>query len=210
MNFDLKTKQFVNPQAYPYPIKTKYGFWLKWVFVSIIGFFVSLLWVEIGERPDMGILAGAVGGTVIGFAQWCVLRQYIYQPWQWIFASIIGWTVLGYSHIGAIAWVAPRTLDLLQRISYGAIDGSQVGICIGFLQWLALRIQVPRAWKWLWVSPLCWTVGLSVGWAFGGVMRQTTQLFLADVLGLTLTWTIVAGMTGIALVRLLWISDDYW
>jgi hypothetical protein len=51
---------------------------------------------------------------------------------------------------------------------------------------------------------------LSVGWAFGGVMRQTTQLFLADVLGLTLTWTIVAGMTGIALVRLLWISDDYW
>lgn len=209
MNFDLTTPKSVHPPTYPYIIKTRSVFWLKWVFVTVIGFFVSLLWVEIGERPDMGILAGIVGGTVIGFAQWCVLREYIYQPWQWIFATIIGWAVLGYSHLGAIAWVAPRTLDLFQRILYGSLDGGQVGICIGILQWFALKIQVPRAWKWLWVSPLCWTVALSVGWTFGGVLRQSTGLFLADVLGLTLTWTMIAGMTGLALVRLLWIVDDW-
>ncbi|MEL7037894.1 MAG: hypothetical protein AAFO04_20095 [Cyanobacteria bacterium J06592_8] len=199
----------MKPQAYLYEIKTKYGFWLKWVFATAVGFFVSLLWIEIGERPDMGLLTGVVGGTTIGFAQWFVLREYINQPWQWIIANTLGWAVLGYSHIGALAWVAPRTLDTSTRIIYGIIDGGQVGIWIGFLQWLVLRIQVPRAWKWLWVSPLCWTIGLSIGWAFGGVMRQSTEFFLGDVLGLMLAWTLIAGMSGIALVRLLWILDDW-
>ena len=209
MNFALTTKPLVNPQTHRFEIRTQSGFWLKWVFVTVVGFLASLIWVEIGERPDMGLLAGAVGGAAIGFAQWFVLKQYIYQPWQWIFASIIGWAVLGYSPIGAIAWVAPRTPDLFDRILYGIIDGSQVGLWIGLWQWFALRVQVPRAWKWLWVSPLCWTVALPIGWAFGGVIRESTRLFLGDVLGLTLTWAMVAGMTGIALVRLLWIVDDW-
>lgn len=195
----------MNPQAYSYTIKTQSGFWLKWICVTVIGFVVSLIWIEIGERPDLGVLEGAIGGLIIGCAQWYVLRQYIYQPWEWIIVNLVSWSLLGLSDFGAIGWVAPRTLDILLRIFYGSLDGFRTGIWIGLWQWYALRSQIPRAWKWIFVSPLCWTVGLSIGWTFGGLMRQATDLFLGDVLGLTLGWAIVGGMTGFALIRLLWI-----
>ena len=53
--------------------------WLQWIFVTLIGFLASLYWLEVGERPDLNAIDGAVGGAVIGAAQWWVIRPKLPQ-----------------------------------------------------------------------------------------------------------------------------------
>jgi hypothetical protein len=47
-----------------------------------------------------------------------------------------------------------------------------------------------------------------MGWGLGGLLRQLTNLFLAEVIGLSLTWAIVGGCMGQLLTRLLWLEKD--
>ncbi len=51
-------------------LKTKFNiftFTLLWSFTTLSGFFLSLFSVEIGERPDVGILEAVVGGFALAF-----------------------------------------------------------------------------------------------------------------------------------------------
>lgn len=196
----LDVKPFFND----FYLQTKTTFWWQWVFVTVVGFLVSLLWIEIGERPDIGALEGAIGGLVIGVAQWCLLRQYIFYPVRWVFINVLCWCVLGILGVGALGWVAPQTLNLGWRIFYGIFEGIKIGLVIGFGQWLVLHTEIARPWRWIVGSLIWWTVSLSIGWTFGGILRLMTDFFLGDVIGLMITWFLVAGLTGIALAQLLW------
>jgi hypothetical protein len=159
--------------------KVGYGFWFQWVLVTMLGFMVSLHWIEIGTRPELGSLEGAVGGSLLGF--------------------------LG---IGALGWVAPRDMvDIFLRAVWGLIEGMKVGFVIGGLQWLVLRGQVPNAWRWIVASMLGWAVGLGAGWTVGAILRMRTGLFLGEVLGLTVTWAVMAAVTGVCLIELLQRDD---
>ncbi len=193
-------------QTHSYPIKTKFGFLSKWIFATIAGFAISLFWIEIGERPDLGVIQGVLGSITIGIAQWFVLRQYIIQPWQWILTSIIAWGLLGYSDLGVLGWVAPRSLNLGLRLFYGCRDGFLIGLWLGLWHWWALRLQVLKSHCWLWWTPCFWGIGLGAGWVFGGLLRQLSNVFLAEVIGLSLTWIIVGGCMGKILTQLLWID----
>ncbi|NER32009.1 MAG: hypothetical protein F6J89_31485, partial [Symploca sp. SIO1C4] len=44
-------------------------FWWQWVLVTLASFLVSLLLIEIGERPDIGTFEGVIGGSLIGLGQ---------------------------------------------------------------------------------------------------------------------------------------------
>jgi hypothetical protein len=46
-------------------------------------------------------------------------------------------------------------------------------------------------------------VAIPVGSAVGFVLREFTQLFLGEVIGLTITWLVVAILTGINAYKLL-------
>lgn len=183
-------------------VQTDLGFVLQWIFVTIAGFLVSLLWIEIGERPDLGVLEGAIGGLIISVAQWFVLKQYIYQSWRWIFIHIFLWSIIAATPLGLIGWVTPRTLNLTSRMTYGLIEGVKLGLCLSLGQWWVLRTEVFHAWRWILASVVSWGVALPIGWIFGSLMRQETSFFLGDVLGLLLVWTIAAGLGGTALTRL--------
>ncbi|CAD5954154.1 hypothetical protein PCC9214_02749 [Planktothrix tepida] len=185
-------------------LETDLGFIIQWIFVTLAGFLVSLIWIEIGERPDLGALEGAVGGLIISVSQWFVLKDHISQSWRWIFVHVLIWTIIGLTPIGLLGWVIPRTLNLTPRIVYGVIEGAKLGLCLSIGQWWVLRTEVLKPWRWIIASVLSWGIALPIGWMFGGILRQGTSFFLGDVLGLVLVWTIVAGMTGIALTRLLW------
>ncbi len=181
--------------------KVGWGFWLRWSLATWLGFLVSLLLVEVGEKPDVSLWEGAIGGITIGLAQWLALRQHISVGIKWLAANSLIWGILGGIGLGAVGWVAPRTPDFSLRLFYGAINGAQVGALVGFVQWFALRPQVRRPWGWILTNMIIWALGLSLGWAVGGLLRCLTHLFLGDVIGLTITWAIVAILTGIGLVK---------
>lgn len=52
------------------------------------------------------------------------------------------------------------------------------------------------------MSAGAWTIGLPIGWGVGGVLRQSTSLFLSEVVGLAVAWMTIAAITGIALIWL--------
>ncbi|MGC9527789.1 MAG: hypothetical protein ACP5D7_19825 [Limnospira sp.] len=187
-------------------MQTERDFWTQWTAVTLAGFLLSLLWVQVGERPHVGAVVGAIGGLSVGTAQWFVLRNYISHPWRWIGMTAIAWCLLGLSPLGAIGWMAPRTPAIFLRILYGLTEGIKVGIWLGLCQWIVLRNSVFRGWRWVLASPLCWGVGLPLGWVLGGILRELTGFFLGEVFGLMLTWAIVAGLTGVGLIQLFWID----
>jgi hypothetical protein len=181
------------------PLKIGYSFWLQWILVTVAGFLLSLYWVEIGERTDISAVEGAIGGDVIGLAQWLVLRQQFSQAWWWVLASIVSWGLLAATDIGALGWVAPKTTYIPLRLVYGIVDGIIIGALLGVAQWFVLNKQVKIGWQWVLVSSTSWAIGLALGWLLGGVLRYFTGIFLAEIVGLTLGWVIVAAITGLAL-----------
>ena len=75
-------------------LQTDLVFILQWMFVTLVGFVVSLIWIEIGEKPDLGALEGAIGGLIISLAQWFILKQYISQSWRWIFVHVFIFSII--------------------------------------------------------------------------------------------------------------------
>lgn len=180
-------------------MKIARSFCFQWVLLTLVAFMLSLCFVEIDVKPYVGAMEGVVGGAVIGLAQGLVLRQRVEIAVWWVLASIVSWGLIGASNLGAIGWVAPRALMLEPRVISGVFFGLQVGAGLGVGQWLVLRHYVKRAIAWLLVSSLSWAIALPIGWALGGVLRLATHLFLSELVGLAVTWVIVAAITGIAL-----------
>ncbi|NJO40886.1 MAG: hypothetical protein HC769_07830 [Cyanobacteria bacterium CRU_2_1] len=183
--------------------RTGFGFWLQWVCVTVLGFLISLYWIEIGFKPDIGLMQGAIGGTVVGVAQTIVLRQRLPRSWEWAFATIVGWCFVDLLHVGVMGWVAPRTDATMGRLYYGMLDGVQVGLIVGAAQWLAIRRSLSQAWRWILGTGTAWAVGLSCGWIVGGILRLKTHLFLGEVVGLAFGWMMMGVLSGIVLVNLL-------
>ena len=180
------------------------AFWLQWVLVTIVGFLVSLYWIEVGEIHDLKAVEGATGGAVIGLAQWLVLRQQFSQAWWWVLVSIVVWVFMSSNGLGALGWVVPRDMYyLLSRVVYGAIEGAKVGALLGVTQWLFLREQALRASWWIFASTVGWAIGLALAWAVGAFLHKVTGIFLGEVVGLALGWVVVAAITGVALIWLL-------
>lgn len=179
------------------------GFGIQWTIHTLMGFLLSLLLIEIGERPDIGVLEGLIGGTIIGILQWMVLRPHLKQSGWWIAISAISWGIMGWSGLGAVGWIAPRTLNISVRLLYGLWEGAKVGFVLGVGQYVLLSHQVPQAWRWIIASVLDWAIALACGWALGGLLRLQFRQFLGDVIGLGCLWLLVGGLTGFALTLLL-------
>jgi hypothetical protein len=179
------------------------GFWLQWTGFTVLGFLLSLYWVEIGFKPDIDPWHAALGGATVGIAQFLALHPRVRHPWQWLLLSAIGWGVLAMTSVGAMGWVAPRTASFGVRISYGLPLGLQVGLVLGAVQWVALRSTGIRSLWWVPISGISWAIGLPYGWVVGGILRAQTGVFLAEVVGLAIGWSMVAAITASALVKIL-------
>lgn len=181
--------------------KIGWGFWLQWVLFTVIGFLVSLIFVEVGVKPYVGAFSGAIGGAILGLAQWLVLRNHIFRARWWIVVNIVAWLLIGASSLGALGWIAPRTEQILVRLLHGLINGALVGAILGLGQWFVLRKQIYREEWWMVANILAWAVGLPLGWAVGGFIYQMTNLFFSELIGLVVTWIFVGGVTGVVFMR---------
>lgn len=175
---------------------------LQWVLATVVGFLVSLYWIEIDIKPHVGVMEGVIGGAVIGFAQGLILQQRVGIAPQWLLVSVVSWGLIAASS-GAIGWIAPETLLLQLRLKFGVLQGAVVGALLGVGQWFVLRKQLKSPRGWIYASTASWAIAQAVGWTVGGILRQSTHLFLSEVVGLTMTRMIVAAMTGISLIWLL-------
>ena len=178
-------------------------FWLQWVLATVVGFLLSLYWIEIDIKPHVSVIEGVIGGAVIGFAQGFILQQRLAIALQWLLVSIVSWGLIATTNVGAIGWIAPQTLQLQGRLIYGGLQGALVGALLGVGQWFILRQQLKTAFLWILASAASWAIALGIGWFIGGLLRQATHLFLSEVVGLASTWFIVAAITGINLIWLL-------
>jgi hypothetical protein len=183
--------------------RTFIHFCWQWAIATSVGFGISLFFLEIGEKPDLGAIEGTIGGAIVGLLQSLLLVRWIPQPWLWILANAIAWGLLASSGIGAIGWYAPRTELLSIRLSYGAMYGAIAGLWLGLWQWLILRQYLVAAWRWILIMLSGWAIALSAGWVFGGKLRALTHLFLGEVVGLACTWAIVSLISSVALTLLI-------
>ncbi|ACB53321.1 conserved hypothetical protein [Crocosphaera subtropica ATCC 51142] len=176
---------------------------LNWTGVTLIGFLCSLVWIEIGEVPDLNPFQAMIGATIIGCFQALVLSRFLTHPWLWILSSIMAWTLMGGSSFGLIGWFAPRTNLIMVRLTTGLILGSVTGIWVGFWQWFILKPVLSKSYLWILFSGISWSLSLSIGWIIGGILRSATHLFLGEVIGLIIVWLLVGIQTGIVLSYLL-------
>lgn len=56
-----------------FPLQFNY---LSWTGVTLTGFLCSLVWVEIGEVPDLNTFQAMIGATIIGCFQALVLSRF--------------------------------------------------------------------------------------------------------------------------------------
>lgn len=178
------------------PKNTKYSFTCLWTLATFSGFLLSLLLIEIGEQPDIGVVEAAIGGFAIALPQGCLFKEPILCI-RWILSSLLGWSLITAIGIGGLGWFVFSTQFLPLRILYGAIYGGLGGLGIGLTQWLAISQPASVAWRWIFVSSASWAIAIPFGSAAGIVLRRFTHLFLGEVIGLAITWLLVGILTGI-------------
>ncbi|MEB3360160.1 MAG: hypothetical protein VKK04_25770, partial [Synechococcales bacterium] len=171
----------------------------------LLSFCLSLSVLTIGERTDLGLWQGIWGGGMVGLLQAFLLMRYRLGGVWWLGANTIAWGIAGASTIGVVGWFAPAGLTApILRLIYGAIAGLKIGLLTGFAQWFALRHTAPKFSPcWIALNAGAWIVGLGAGWAIAGVLRQVTNLFASEVVGLVIAWGVVGLVGGIALSLLL-------
>ncbi len=182
--------------------------WGTWSGLTWLAFGVSLLFIEIGERRELSAVDGLVGGALIGLAQWIALKPHIRQAYQWILVSALIWGALALFQVGAIGWMAPETPSLWIRAVMGLFYGAYVGAGLGAGQWWVIRKQVAQAWRWMPVTSGIWAIAIALGWTIGGALRIASNLFISEVIGLGLAWGAIATLSGLAIVKMLYPSNN--
>ena len=190
-----------NPMFFT-PTKAKFSFTFQWTIATFGGFLVSLCWIEVGEKPDVGVVQASLGGLAIAFAQSLMIRHSI-SSWRWVLATLLAWATITAIGVGAVGWIVPSTKVLPLRLLWGIALGGVGGFVIGLAQWTAIKKSVASAWQWIFVSTVSWAIAIPIGSTVGIVLLRLTRLFLGEVAGLAITWILVAIFTGINAHRLL-------
>lgn len=136
-----------------------FGLWMLTFLAMPIGGGIARLVAGPADSVASALLAGLLAGTVIGLAQWLMLRQWwSIAPW-WIAGTAAGMAI-GSALALVLAGVELTTAAVLLR-------GLIVGLVIAAVQWFIFREASPYAWLWALVVvaswPLAWFITMSVG-----------------------------------------------
>ena len=179
--------------------RNEIGLWLGWTLATAGGMLVGFLpTIPLVNLLDLGLAQIAVpvlAGTLIGFAQWIVLRRYVSASSDWILAGGTSWAV-GYVLGLLLIQTLPSTI-FVEVIGYLLF-----GVIVALVQWPVLRREIPNMLVWILASSIGWAAGF---WASEGVLPL---FFTGGLLEPPLSTTIIAvtsglvagAITGIALV----------
>jgi hypothetical protein len=187
-------------------VETKYriiNFAVKWVLATCLGFLSSLLIIEVGENPDLGVMEAAIGSLAIALPQSYLLRKAI-DPVKWVLSTLCAWVIMATMGVGVLGWTVTTVNFLPTRVFTGIIIGGIGGLLIGISQWwFAIPPLFPSSWKWVFVNTTSWMIATPIGSTIGLFLHKTTNLFLGEVVGLAITWLLVAIVTGIFAVKII-------
>src|SRR6266542_3351576 len=189
--------------------------WTGWVLVTTVGGAAAGVAVSALHEAIVltmrngagGILAslqlGALGGAIVGAAQWLVLRGRLERAHRWVWASAWG---------GVAAWLAGLACVLVIGLALpssavrstlaGACAGAAAGAVAGLAQSSVLASRVPRTAPWVTAIAAGGGVGGGVvGTLLGEILRGTVGAIpvgLGGYLGAwTLLWAIGAALNGV-------------
>ena len=156
------------------------------------------------------LCAGAVEGTVLGWAQASALRRDLPGLPRYRFATATGLAAVVAYAVGMLPSTLDGRLSGLHPLILGtaAVAGGVVLLgSIGTGQWLVLRRVLPRTRWWIAATAGGWTVGLGVFLLVATPLWQQGQpLWLTVVIGIlagALMAATIAALTGLAASRLL-------
>ena len=178
--------------------RNELGLWLGWTLATaggmLLGFLPTILLVNMLNLGLAQIAVPVLAGTVIGFAQWLVLRRYVTASTQWDWTDGISWAA-GYI-LGLLL------IQLLPSTVFAAFIGYFLfGVIVALVQWPVLRREIPQVFTWLVASAIAWAIGY---WASQAVLSLFTAPLIEPVVGtavIAITSGLVAGaITGLALI----------
>lgn len=178
--------------------RNELGLWLGWTLATaggmLLGFLPTILLVDVLSLGLAQIAVPVLAGTVIGFAQWLVLRRYVTASTRWDWTDGISWAA-GYI-LGLLL------IQLLPSAVFAAFIGYFLfGVIVALVQWPVLRREIPQVLTWLVASALAWAIGY---WVSRAVLSLFTNPMIEPVVGTTViavTSGLVAGaITGVALI----------
>jgi hypothetical protein len=178
--------------------RNEFGLWLGWTLATaggmLLGFLPTILLVNVLNLGLAQIAVPVLAGTVIGFAQWLVLRRYVTASTRWNWTDGISWAA-GYILGLLLIQMLPSTVFVV-FIGYFLF-----GVVVALVQWPVLRREIPQVLTWVLASSLAWAVGY---WASQAVLSLFTDPLIAPAVGtavIAVTSGLVAGaITGIALI----------
>jgi hypothetical protein len=178
--------------------RNELGLWLGWTLATaggmLLGFLPTILLVNVLNLGLAQLAVPVLAGTVIGFAQWLVLRRYITTSTRWDWTDGISWAA-GYILGLLLIQMLPSTVFVV-FIGYFLF-----GIIVALVQWPVLRREIPQVFTWLVASAVAWAIGY---WISQAVLSLFTDPLIDPVVGtavIAVTSGLVAGaITGIALI----------
>jgi hypothetical protein len=105
----------------------------------------------------------ALAGSLVGLAQWLVLRGQIQRAGWWILATAAGW-MAGYLWSYLLFPPGSGTATISEALLPWFLNGLLTGLC----QWLVLRKFFDRSSLWVPTAALAMTIGTS-GWILFGI-----------------------------------------
>ena len=178
--------------------RNELGLWLGWTLATaggmLLGFLPTILLINVLNLGLAQIAVPVLAGTVIGLAQWLVLRRYVTASTQWDWTDGLSWAA-GYI-LGLLL------IQLLPSTVFAAFIGYFLfGVIVALVQWPVLRREIPQILTWVVASAIAWAIGY---WASQAVLSLFTDPLINPVVGTTViavTSGLVAGaITGIALI----------
>jgi hypothetical protein len=178
--------------------RNELGLWLGWTLATaggmLLGFLPTILLVNVLSLGLAQIAVPVLAGTVIGFAQWIVLRRFVTASTRWDWTDGISWAA-GYVLGLLLIQILPSTVFVV-FIGYFLF-----GVIVALVQWPVLRREIPQVFTWLVASAIAWAIGY---WASQAVLSLFTDPLIDPVVGtavIAVTSGLVAGaITGVALI----------
>ena len=179
--------------------RNELGLWLGWTLATaggmLVGFLLSIPLVNLLNLGFAQIAVPVLAGTVIGFAQWLVLRRYLTASSTWELVDGTTWAA-GYV-LGLLLVLALPSTIFVATLGYLLF-----GVIVALVQWPVLRREIPNILMWILANAFGWAAGF---WASQAVLPLfLTDPLMAPAVGTTViavTSGLVAGaITGLALI----------